>query len=178
MINDNFIFAPQLESVGKWYRQLMGESIGKETDLTGTTVHTGITPTVSVGSVDLHSVTQLYLGGPRDKVTTFVSTAAHDSDAKVPADQMFPTLVEHLGGVSASKIMNAILQGVKKTYKSQGLPFMEIELESVSPREIGAFFQFKMIEMMYLGKLLNINTFDQPQVELYKIETKKILAGK
>ncbi len=63
-INDTFFFLPQLESIGKWYRQLTGESLGKELDLQGKKVHAGITPTVSIGSTDLHSVGQLYLGGP------------------------------------------------------------------------------------------------------------------
>src|SRR3989344_1756589 len=55
VINDNFFFNAELESIGKWYRQLMGESIGKEGK--------GILPTVYIGSTDLHSMVQLYLGG-------------------------------------------------------------------------------------------------------------------
>jgi len=48
-------------------------------------------------------------------------------------------------------------------------------LEGVREREIGSFMQFKMIEMMYLGHLYGVNAFDQPHVELYKTETKRIL---
>jgi len=48
---------------------------------------------------------------------------------------------------------------------------------SINIAEIAAFMQFKMIEMMYLGKLFNVNAFDQPHVELYKTEVKKILEG-
>ena len=51
-------------------------------------------------------------------------------------------------------------------------------LDGIREEEIGAFMQFKMIEMMYLAKLLKVNAFDQPHVELYKIETKKILEGR
>ena len=46
---------------------------------------------------------------------------------------------------------------------------------NASEGEIGLFMQFKMIEMMYLGHLFEVNAFDQPHVELYKIETKRIL---
>lgn len=174
-INDNFIFNQELESVGKWYRQLMGESIGKEHDLDGNVVHAGITPTVSIGSTDLHSVGQLYLGGPRDKITTFISAQSLKSDAQIPSRPLMPDLVESIYGKNASDIMGAILVGVKAAYQKQSLPFMEVVLDDISERSLGRFMQFKMIEMMYLGKLLNVNTFDQPHVELYKIETKKAL---
>ena len=50
----------------------MGESIGKEFNLKNEKINIGITPTVSIGSADLHSVGQLYLGGPNDKFTNFV----------------------------------------------------------------------------------------------------------
>ncbi|PIZ64103.1 hypothetical protein CO051_06950 [Candidatus Roizmanbacteria bacterium CG_4_9_14_0_2_um_filter_39_13] len=165
-INDNFIFAPQLESMGKWYRQLMGESIGKDGK--------GITPTVSIGSTDLHSVGQLYLGGPKDKTTTFIYTEHSGEEIMVP-QQTHLGLIEMIQGKSISSLMRAIVQGTKLAYEKQELPYMEIALESISVDEIATFMQFKMVEMMYLGKLFGVNTFDQPHVELYKIETKRIL---
>ena len=61
-------------------------------------------------------------------------------------------------------------------YKKLDLPFSEIILEGISEEEMGAYMQFKMMEILFLGKLMDINAFDQPQVELYKIETKKILS--
>ena len=54
------------------YRQLVAESLGKEYNTSNKQVLVGITPTVSIGSIDLHSVGQLYLGGPYDKFTTFI----------------------------------------------------------------------------------------------------------
>jgi glucose-6-phosphate isomerase len=173
-INDNFFFHPELESVGKWYRQLMGESVGKEKSLNGDVVHAGITPTVSLGSTDLHSVGQLYLGGPKDKLTTFVSSKQAFS-VKVPTERVFPELVPMISGKSATAIMAAILEGVKIAYQKADLPFMEIVLDAVDEESIGAFLQFKMLEMMYLGQLLGVNSFDQPNVESYKIETKRLL---
>ena len=71
--------------------------------------------------------------------------------------------------------MTAILEGTKIAYNKKLLSFMEVQLEAITPYELGAFMQFKMIEMMYLGKLLNVNPFDQPNVESYKIETKQLL---
>ncbi|MDZ4221383.1 MAG: hypothetical protein U1C18_00750, partial [Patescibacteria group bacterium] len=66
-----FVFDADLERIGKWYRQLVGESLGKEFNAHGRAVHAGITPLVTVGSTDLHSMFQLLLGGPVDKFTTF-----------------------------------------------------------------------------------------------------------
>lgn len=174
-INDNFFFHPELESLGKWYRQLMGESIGKEKDIEGRVVNVGITPTVSIGSTDLHSMGQLYLGGPKDKFTTFIGAGAHHNMADIPCVLMFPDLVEGIECKSADEIMKAILEGVKIAYKKRGLPFIEAVLSDISLHSLGQFLQFKMIEMMFLGKLLRVNAFNQPNVESYKTETKRIL---
>lgn len=172
-INDNFFFHPELESLGKWYRQLMGESVGKEQSLTGETVHAGITPTVSLGSTDLHSVGQLYLGGPKDKLTTFVS--ARSAAVPIPSSRVLPELVPMIDGKTAEGIMAAILEGVQIAYQKAELPYMEVTLDAIDEISIGAYLQFKMLEMMYLGQLLNVNSFDQPNVEAYKIETKRVL---
>jgi glucose-6-phosphate isomerase len=174
IINDNFLFHPELESLGKWYRQLMGESIGKEQSLSGETVHAGITPTVSLGSTDLHSVGQLYLGGPKDKLTTFISSKT-SQEVRVPQDRIFPALVPMISQKSAADIMGAILEGVKIAYQKADLPYMEVVLDAIDEHSLGAYLQFKMLEMMYLGQLLNVNSFDQPNVEAYKVETKRLL---
>ena len=166
IINDNFIFLPQLESLGKWYRQLMGESIGKDGK--------GITPTVSIGSTDLHSVGQLYLGGPKDKITTFIYDQNDNGGVMVPSELTFG-IVPTIKGKTISRIMRAIISGTKIAYEKQDLPYIELVFTGVGEEEIGSFVQFKMIEMMYLGHLFGVNAFDQPHVELYKTETKKIL---
>ncbi len=146
-IHDTFLFTPALKSLGQWYRQLLAESIGK-------TARAGITPTVSIGSTDLHSMAQLTFAGPRHTMTTFVT---HD-------------------GRTTS--LAAIYTGVKRAYAQAKLPFMEIILPNSSPYSLGQFMQLKMLEVMYLGHLFNINAFDQPAVELYKKEVRKVLAKK
>lgn len=167
-INDNFYFHTELESMGKWYRQLMGESTGKN--------GMGLTPTVSMGSVDLHSVVQLYLGGPKNKYTSFVYTDIF-KEINIPSTNIL-THIKEIEGRQVGAIMGAIQQGTIAAYKNLNLPYSETILEGVSAEEVAAYMQFKMVEMMFLGKLMKVNTFDQPQVELYKIETKKILAKK
>lgn len=175
-INDLFIFSLDCESIGKWYRQLMGESIGKEFDRYGNKVNRGITPTVSLGSTDLHSVGQLYLGGPYDKFITFFTIEHNNAEQHIPNFTEFEQCVAKIQGKSLSSIMHAIVQGIKIAYKNNKRPFCSITLPEKSPYFIGQFLQFEMIKMVYLGYLLELNPFDQPNVELYKKETRKILA--
>lgn len=174
IIHDWFTFAPQLASLGGWWRQLIGESIGKTVGMTAF----GITPTVSIGANDLHSVGQLYLGGPKDKYLTFVTVKNQGRDYVVPTKRIFPHLVEMVKGVSVTTIIDAIVLGTKEACHNRKVPFMSITLENISPYELGAFMQFAMLETMYLGRMLGVNPFDQPDVEAYKSVTKTILESK
>ncbi|MEK7501156.1 MAG: hypothetical protein AAB642_03465 [Patescibacteria group bacterium] len=165
-INDNFFFHPELESLGKWYRQLLAESVGKD--------GVGVTPTVSVGSADLHSVGQLNLGGPKNKITSFVWS--ENSAFVEPLNG-----AEKLGFEPVSRpfaeIMGAILEGAKNAYRNKGLPFVEAVLPDISPESLGEYMQFKMMEVCFLAKLFNVNAFDQPEVEFYKKEACRFLTN-
>jgi len=176
-ISDFFFFSSDLESLGKWCRQLIAESLGKEFNRNGERVNVGITPTISIGSTDLHSVAQLYLGGPYDKLTTFVSIKDSRPPLHVPGMDEYSDLVQGIDGKSLKEILNAILEGTKEAFRKDKRPFIEISLPDKSEGSIGQFMQLKMIETMYLGHLLNVNPFDQPDVEKYKRETRRILAG-
>jgi len=176
-ISDLFFFSTDLESTGKWCRQLIAESLGKEFDRDGRRINIGITPTVSVGSTDLHSVAQLYLGGPYDKFTTFISVRNSRPRLYVPKMDEYSDLVPGIDEKSLEEILSAILEGTKEAFRKDERPFIEISLPDKSERSISPFMQLKMIETMYLGHLLNVNPFDQPDVEKYKRETRRILAG-
>ncbi|KKU57245.1 MAG: Glucose-6-phosphate isomerase, partial [candidate division WWE3 bacterium GW2011_GWB1_47_11] len=136
-ITNTFLFGPRLESLGKWNIQLIAETLGKEGK--------GITPTVSIGSNDLHTTYQLYMDGPKDKFFTFVNTHKQD------------------GGVA-----DAIYKAVKGSFAENGLPFVELLLDDITEKELGAFMQFKMMEVLYLAKLMGVSPFGQPEVEKYK----------
>ena len=174
-ISDLFLFANDLESLGKWCRQLMAESLGKEFNKKGETVNLGITPDISIGSTDLHSMAQLYLGGPYDKFTTFLSVKNSNSHINVPTLKEYSKLVYGIQGKSLESIMSAIMEGTKAAFRKGKRPFMEIKLPCKSEYSIGQFLQFKMIETIYLGYLLGVNPFNQPSVESYKEETRKLL---
>lgn len=155
-IHDTFLFSPCLESLGQWYRQLNAESLGKKVNKHNEIVNVGMTPTVSIGSNDLHSVAQLYLGGPYDKFTTFVTV----------------NLQEEMQDFSYALVMPAIALATQQAYQNDNRLFCTVELEHVDENHLGQFMALKMFETLYLGYLLEINPFDQPQVELYKKEIK------
>ena len=168
-IHDLFLFDPWLESLGKWYRQLLAESIGKTAMHDGTSIFIGFTPTVSIGSIDLHSMAQRILAGPRNTITTFVSIKHPEHDISV---QLSSHDTPH---TAIALIMHALLTGAQHAYQKAESPFVHCIMERKDAYTLGQFMQWKMIETIYLGFLLGVNPFDQPQVELYKQETRKIV---
>ncbi len=175
IIHDSFIFAPALESFGAWYRQLSAESLGKAYNKNNEHVAIGLLPTISIGSTDLHSVAQLYLAGPHNRFTTFITIDTNNSTINIPNNTLSKNLAPSIQNRSFSEIMHAIAHGTQQTYRNKKLPFLNIMLPEKSTYYIGQLMQIKMIEIIYLGFLLNVNPFDQPEVELYKKETKKSL---
>ncbi len=176
-VHDLFCFAPELESLGKWYRQLLGESIGKRENIYGEVVQVGLVPTVSIGSTDLHSMGQMYLGGNPVVLTTFLSVATAPAEFTVPTAGYFTSAVPMVADRTTSEIMTAIKEGTIAAYQELDRPFMEMELEALSAYELGAWMQCKMMEMMYLGALFAVSPFDQPAVENYKAHTRDYLAA-
>jgi glucose-6-phosphate isomerase len=166
-IHDSFIFKPALRELGDWYRQLVGESLGKSSK-------SGITPTVSVGTTDLHSVAQLYLGGPLDKLTTFIFVAEQEPDLLVPKNE-FIEPISYVAHKPVQALKEAIFKGVLEAYRLQKRPFMTILFPELTAYTLGQFLMFKMCEVIFTAKLLDVNAFDQPAVELYKSNARKLL---
>lgn len=169
-VHDTFVFAPQLASLGAWYRQLMGESIGKQRTSDDKIIAVGITPTVSCATNDLHSVAQLYLAGPQDKITTMLYT--HEAESLTIPDNIFTQLGTVGAGNNIAFVQDAIFHGVCTAYQQAQRPYVTINLNSQSAYDLGQFMYMKMFEIVLLGALLEINPFDQPQVELYKRATR------
>jgi glucose-6-phosphate isomerase len=160
-VHDTFLFDASLESVGKWYRQLMAESLGKDGK--------GMLPTVSMGTVDLHSMVQLYLGGPALSFTTFITTESSEKTI-IPKE-----LADSVGGTSVTSVLQAIALGVQETYAQENKPFVLFSGLQKNAYSLGFFLQLKMLEIVYLGYLMGVNPFDQPQVELYKANVRELL---
>ncbi len=166
-IYDTWLFATDFESLGIWHRHLLAESCGKDGK--------GLTPTVSIGSTDLHSMAQLDLAGPQDKFTNFVFTH-FDNTLKVPYYPEYGALVPDLQKKELNHIMHAIKSGTMMAYKKGKRPYTETRLDGKNAASIGAFMQLKMMETILFAKLLGVNAFDQPAVEMYKKETRRLLS--
>ncbi|EKD58208.1 MAG: hypothetical protein ACD_57C00003G0003, partial [uncultured bacterium] len=136
-IDVNFFFHPTLELLGKWNNQIVAESLGKNGK--------GLTPLVSIGTTDLHSMIQLFLDGPKDKFTEFVYCK------KLLPKEDLP-----------------VIDGVKKSYENRKLPFISWEFDDLTEKSLGYYMQVKMISVVFLAKLMGVNAFDQPAVEEYK----------
>ncbi len=171
-IHEFFAWDQSLISLGKWYRQLLAESIGKEKE-DGTKI--GISPTIAIGSTDLHSVGQLIFGGETRRFTTFVSAPSKWMEYNKNYSEDSPFTLQMLEGKGTKDAMRAIYNGVKNTYRDYDMPFMSIELEDINERELGAFMGMHMSAIMYLAHLFNLNAFDQPAVESYKNEVRRLL---
>lgn len=169
IIHDSFFFDSSCEFLGKWYRQLIAESTGKRYDFKGNLVETGITPTVSIGTTDLHSLFQLSIGGPRIKGTTFYAVEQNNTTISSPHIHGTPA-----AGISLATINSELLKSTQMVYKDDKRPFTTITFKK-NECDIGRLLQTHMLEIAFLGTLLEINPFDQPEVERYKKEAKKLL---
>jgi glucose-6-phosphate isomerase len=171
-----FTFNSRLELCGFWYRQLLAESIGKTMTTKGTTFSHQLLPIVST-STDLHSMTELYLGGYKNIYTRFLYY-----DEAHPYHLLSKHwLLEHvpfLSGKSLNKISDAIRKGVVLAYDDQKLPYTYTVLPKCSAYEIGFMLASLMAEVMTLAHLMDVNAFNQPSVELYKKHTRKALGLK
>lgn len=172
-IHELLCWDPALATLGRWYRQLLAESIGKKRSPDG--VRVGITPNVAIGSTDLHSLGQLVFGGPRTRFTTFVSVDTVDEETAPHEVSTSPFTLGNADVHPPHVFLHAIRGGVEATYRAQDLPYAHITLSALNAREVGAFMATQMASVMYLARLFEVNAFDQPNVETYKQETRRIL---
>jgi glucose-6-phosphate isomerase len=165
-----FAFEKRLASLGAWYRQLFAESIGKSEDRAGKPFKKGFLPTIST-PVELHSIGQLYLSGFEGVYTDFVTFDDEDCDYNIPKQG----LAKNYGKFSAQEVTTALYGGVVGAYNEKQLPYRATIFDETLPYSLGLFIAMRMRETMYVAELLNLNAFDQPNVELYKVKTKAIL---
>ena len=153
-------------SIFKWYQQLVAESLGKNSK--------GILPIISEMPKDNHSLMQLYLDGNKNAFFTFfdVNDLSSPKINKKDIMQSFNYLKKH----SLQSIKIAQKQATKKVFKSKKIPFRSFEILNKNEKTIGELFTFFMLETILLGRMMKLDPFDQPAVELIKKETKKILS--
>ena len=150
----------------KWYQQLVAESTGKKGN--------GIFPIISTMPKDNHSLMQLYLDGKNSNFYTFFQTKENFSP-KITKATILPSQ-RFLKGKSLDNIVSSQILATKKVFLKKKIPFRSFYLKTRSEETLGELFTFFIIETILLAKALKINPYDQPAVELIKLETKKILA--
>ncbi len=153
------------DNLFKWYQQLTAESLGKKSK--------GIMPIISTMPKDNHSLLQLYLDGPKNNFFTFFSVDNKKSPKLTNID-LFDQY-SMLESKSLNKIINSQKQATENVFRRKKIPFRSFNLINRNEETLGELFSFFILETILLGKLLNVNPFDQPSVELIKTETRKIL---
>ncbi len=165
-----FAFEKRLETLGAWYRQLFAESLGKALDKDKKAVTKGMLPTIST-PVELHSIGQLYLSGFPGVYTDFVAFDDETTDFNIPKQGT----AKVYGRFSVQEVTTALYGGVIGAYNEKKLPYRTTIFEDELAYDLGLFMGMRLREVMYIAELMNLDAFDQPNVELYKQKTKSIL---
>ena len=160
-----FNYVPELNNFLYWGQQLFAESLGKN--------RKGFMPVVSNAPKDHHSLLQLYLDGPRDKVFYIFSNKKKKS-MKINST-FFGKKINYLNKKKYDQIKHAQKDAFLKVLKIKKIPFREIFIEKLDENSLGKLFLLFIFETILLGKFINVNPFDQPAVEDVKISTKEIL---
>ena len=153
------------ESLLNWYQQLVAESIGKN--------QKGLLPIVSSMPKDNHSVMQLYLDGFQNNFFTFFYTHG-DKSLKINNNFLLSNK-KYLKNKNINEILYAQKKGTEIVFKKKDIPFRSFEIKKRDEKTLGELFCFFILETILIGKALNINPYDQPEVELIKKETKNLL---
>ena len=166
---NNLIFlnySPKLEKFLFWCQQLIAESLGKKGK--------GFLPVISNSPKDHHSLLQLYLDGPRDKLFHIFSLEEKSiekiSIKKIIGKNNFLEK-KTLGNVKVAQ-KNALI----KSFIKNNIPFREFKIKSIEEEVLGTLFSYFILETAIVGKLIKVDPFNQPAVEQVKINTRKLLS--
>ena len=147
----------------EWYSQIIAESLGKDGN--------GITPIKGLGPNDQHSMLQLYLDGPKDKLYSLFST-------KDKHTALVTSNLPELGYIASKQLDDINKANFEATFNALnkvGAPTRKIILNDLSARTIGSLVMHSMLEVIILGHMMQLNPFNQPGVELIKTESTRIV---
>jgi glucose-6-phosphate isomerase len=174
-INCLFAYSETLRYFSEWYVQLWGESLGKKQ--CNSAFHVGVTPIGLIGPKDQHSFLQLIVEGTRNKSITFIKIDDFNNELTVP-NITLPHLesLDILNGITFHDLITMQSDSVIEALQEQGdIPLDEIIIESVSEDSIGQLIYYYELLTSLVGKLMNVNTYNQPGVESGKIILKNKL---
>lgn len=171
-------YSHQLKEMADWYCQLWAESLAKVQDLQGRPTIVGPTPIRALGATDQHSQVQLYREGPNDKVFIFLEVEKFGAEVKIPAQRDLPESMHYLNGASLGKLLNAEKRATEYALVASRRPCLTIKFPAVTPHAVGQFILLWEAATTIMGRLLNINPYDQPAVQLGKDFTYGLMGKK
>ena len=151
-------YTERLRNFGFWHEQLIAESLGKK--------NTGFTPLHSMGATDQHSLLQLFLEGPKDKLITFITLKKQKDQIKI--NNKLLTKVKKLSFLkkkSLNKLLDFEMDKVCRLLSDYKRPYRIITLKKCDEYEIGYLMMNFMLETIILAFLNNLNPFDQPAID-------------
>jgi glucose-6-phosphate isomerase len=148
--------------------QLWAESLGKGGE--------GTTPIGAVGPLDQHSQLQLFMDGPRQHYLTILRVASAGTGPKIDAELAGIAGADMLGGHTIGDVVAAQGYAVPEALARAGRPVRTIDVAKLDEKALGALLMHFMIETILAGRLLGVDPFDQPAVELAKVLTRERLA--
>ena len=148
-----------------WYQQLVAESLGKKSK--------GILPIISSMPRDNHSLMQFYLDGKKNNFFTFFFVN-ENSSKKIDNNKLLKSHL-YLKDKNLAAILKAQFIATQDVFKRKKIPFRSFVVQKRNEESLGELFTFFILETILLGKALKIYPYDQPSVELIKIDTKKKL---
>ena len=151
---------PNLRYLAEWWKQLYGESEGKE--------HKGLLPHSLSITTDLHSMGQYVQDGERLMMETFVRVKQPSSRVPVPTDEENLDGINYLTSKTLTEINDCAAEGTIEAHVAGGVPVVEIEVERMDEYTLGQMIYFFEFACGVSGYTLGVNPFDQPGVEAYK----------
>jgi glucose-6-phosphate isomerase len=153
---------PELRFLGEWWKQLFGESEGKE--------GLGLFPSSLELTADLHSMGQYVQEGERSLFETFLWASPGAGASSVEIPYLEPDLdgLNYLSGKSLDYVNQIAMKATKEAHISGGVPCIELDMGEINAENIGALLYFFEISCALSGYVSGVNPFDQPGVEAYK----------
>lgn len=174
-------YAPRLSRFCDWYTQLWCESLGKASGKDRHASRYGQDASGVIGASAQHSVLQLMLDGPNSRVVTLVKVRNFDRHLPFPASSAgfdFKALgIADLAGRGLVDLLHAQLEGTREALREQERPVLQLSIERLNAKALGAMLMFYELATAYLGVHWGLNPFDQPAVELGKRITRQRLAA-
>ena len=163
-----FNYIPELNDFMMWCQQLLAESLGKN--------QKGFLPVVSNAPKDHHSLLQLYLDGPKDKIF-YIFSSKSEKNLKLNSS-FFGKKVSYIDKKNYHDIKLSQKNAFAEVLKENKIPFREINISKFNEDTIGKLFLLFIFETIILSKIVKVDPFNQPAVEKVKILTKKFLTSK